>query len=87
MVFPWLVLEPEEEEQYLRKIAKWRQVSRSLILAQQRKSRRLADQFRAPDPIFKLGDLFLVARKRVSVGENKEIHLSSSGSLSDCQTG
>jgi len=72
MVFPWLILEPEEEEQYLRKIAKWRQVSRSLILAQQRKSRRLADRFRAPDQIFKLGDLVLVARKRVSVGKTKK---------------
>ena len=79
MVFPWLAVEPEQEDEYLRKIAKWRKVARSLILAQQSKSRKIADKFRAPDPVFKMGDLVLVSRKRSLKGKTKKFICRSIG--------
>ena len=79
VLFPWVPREVETEEDFMRKVAKWRKVARSLILSQQKKSKTLADRYRNPDPIFKLGDLVLVARRRVHVGKTKKFVCRSVG--------
>lgn len=53
--------------------------ARYLILAQQSKSRKIADKFRAPDPVFKMGDLVLVSRKRSLKGKTKKFICRSIG--------
>jgi transposase InsO family protein len=79
VLFPWVPQMIEGEDDFIRKVARWRKVARSLILAQQRKSKTLADRFRNPDPVFKLGDLVLVARRRVCVGKTKKFVCRSIG--------
>ena len=79
VLFPWVPQMIEGEDDFMRKVARWRKVARSLILAQQRKSKTLADRFRNPDPVFKLGDLVLVARRRVCVGKTKKFVCRSIG--------
>ena len=79
VLFPWVPQEVERENDFMRKVAKWRKVARSLILAQQRKSKTLAGRFRNPDSVFRLGDLVLVARRRVCVGKTKKFVCRSIG--------
>ena len=79
LCFPWTPRDPEREEYFKRKVTKWRKVAYSLIRAQQNKSKKLADRYRRPDPVFKLGDLVLVARKRATVGKTKKFINRSKG--------
>ena len=61
---------PEEAEALCdkdRRIRRWRRTARNLILIKQEKMKAYADRFRGPDPVFNIGELVLVARRRYGV--------------------
>ena len=60
LAFPFPQEEPEGREDFFKKVFKWRKVARQLILRQQQRSKKYADQFRRPDPSYRQGDLVLV---------------------------
>ena len=66
---------PEEAEALCdkdRRIRRWRRTARNLILIKQEKMKAYADRFRGPDPVFNIGELVLVARRRYGVGKTKK---------------
>ncbi len=73
--FPWPPDEPELSDEFQKRVARWRRVAavaRQLILTTQRKSKAAYDKYHGPDPVFRPGELVLVARRRQTKGRTKK---------------
>jgi hypothetical protein len=70
--FPWPPYQTETEAERARRTLQWWRTARNLILRKQQKMKAYADKYTGPDPIYHIGDLVLVARKRQSKGKTKK---------------
>ena len=73
LAFPFPEEEPERRTEFFRKIFRWRKVARQLILRQQARSKKLADKYRSPNPVFHKGDLVIVFKKRGARDKTKKL--------------
>ena len=64
LAFPWPSHPHERVLDRIKKVAAWRRDARLLTIRRQRKSEATINRRRKPDPIFRLGELVLVARIR-----------------------
>ena len=71
--FPWLREEPERKEAFFRRIWRWRNMVRYLIIKQQKTSKRLADSYRRVTPVFQKGELLLIYKNRRGKDRTKKL--------------
>ncbi|KAI9550030.1 hypothetical protein GHT06_007621 [Daphnia sinensis] len=70
--FPWPPSTPVSPQRRMEAVAQWRKTARRLIVVRQRKSKKIYDQFRKPDPSFLPGELVLIARRPKTKGKTKK---------------
>ncbi|KZS03988.1 Uncharacterized protein APZ42_033158 [Daphnia magna] len=71
--FPWPPSTPLTHEERVEVVSRWRKIARRLIIIRQKKSKLNYDRFRKADPIFQIGELVLIARRR-KTKKHEEIH-------------
>ena len=72
LAFPWPTAEIETNAERYKKVLKWRRVARALIIRRQKKSKTNYDRYRKPDPVYRPGELVLVARNISEKGKTKK---------------
>lgn len=64
----------ETHQDRLTKVIRWRRTARALVVQSQRRSKAYSDKYRKPDPVFRPGDLVLIARHRRALGRTKKLN-------------
>lgn len=72
LAFPWPPDEHPSNDDRVKAVARWRETARKLVIKRQHKAKENYDRYRKPDPIFRPGELVLIARKPKTKGKTKK---------------
>ncbi|KAI9555914.1 enzymatic polyprotein [Daphnia sinensis] len=72
LAFPWPPDEHPSNDDRVKAVTRWRETARKLVIKRQHKAKENYDRYRKPDPIFRPGELVLIARKPKTKGKTKK---------------